>query len=69
MLFNRIIGRKQSIVEDTPGVTRDRMYAESDWRGRHFTVIDTGGINRTTTTRSCSQYAPASRNSHRDVRM
>ncbi len=44
MLFNRLIGRKQSIVEDTPGVTRDRIYAEGDWRGRVFELIDTGGI-------------------------
>ena len=36
MLFNRLIGRKQSIVEDTPGVTRDRIYAEGEWRGRVF---------------------------------
>ncbi len=44
MLFNRLIGRKQSIVEDTPGVTRDRIYAEGEWRGRVFQLIDTGGI-------------------------
>lgn len=43
-LFNRLVGKRLSIVEDTPGVTRDRLYAESDWRGRDFTVIDTGGI-------------------------
>lgn len=43
-LFNRLAGRRLSIVEDTPGVTRDRLYAESDWRGRDFTIIDTGGI-------------------------
>ena len=44
MLFNKIIGRRLSIVEDTPGVTRNRIYGESDWRGRKFTLIDTGGI-------------------------
>ncbi len=43
-LFNRLAGRRLSIVEDTPGVTRDRLYADSDWRGRNFSVIDTGGI-------------------------
>ncbi|HRX42097.1 MAG TPA: GTP-binding protein, partial [Clostridia bacterium] len=42
--FNYIIGRRISIVEDTPGVTRDRIYAKTEWRGREFTVIDTGGI-------------------------
>lgn len=42
--FNHMIGKKLSIVEDTPGVTRDRIYAECDWRGRVFTMIDTGGI-------------------------
>lgn len=42
--FNYIIGERKSIVEDTPGVTRDRIYAETEWRGRKFTIIDTGGI-------------------------
>ncbi len=42
--FNYIIGQRLSIVEDKPGVTRDRVYAECNWRGRDFTVIDTGGI-------------------------
>ncbi len=42
--FNYIIGERKSIVEDTPGVTRDRVYADSEWRGRKFTLIDTGGI-------------------------
>jgi len=44
MLFNKLIGRRLSIVEDTPGVTRDRIYGETDWNGRAFTLIDTGGI-------------------------
>ena len=44
MLFNKLIGRRLSIVEDTPGVTRDRIYGETDWNGRKFTLIDTGGI-------------------------
>ena len=44
MLFNKLIGRRLSIVEDTPGVTRDRIYGETDWNGRQFTLIDTGGI-------------------------
>ena len=42
--FNYIIGKKLSIVEDLPGVTRDRVYGEANWRGRKFTLIDTGGI-------------------------
>ena len=42
--FNYIVGSRISIVEDTPGVTRDRVYAETNWRGRNFTVVDTAGI-------------------------
>ena len=42
--FNYIVGKRISIVEDTPGVTRDRVYAEANWRGKEFTLIDTGGI-------------------------
>ena len=42
--FNYLVGSRISIVEDTPGVTRDRIYAETNWRGRDFTLIDTGGI-------------------------
>ena len=44
MLFNKLIGQRLSIVEDTPGVTRDRIYGETDWNGRKFTLVDTGGI-------------------------
>ena len=43
-LFNRLIGERRSIVEDTPGVTRDRIYGETEWRGRTLVMIDTGGI-------------------------
>ena len=42
--FNYIIGEKRSIVEDKPGVTRDRIYADANWRGRDFTIVDTAGI-------------------------
>ena len=44
-LFNRLAGERISIVEDTPGVTRDRVYAQTDWRGVDFTLIDTGGLD------------------------
>ena len=43
-LFNKITGQRISIVEDTPGVTRDRIYADASWLDKHFTLIDTGGI-------------------------
>ena len=43
-LFNKIAGRKISITENRPGVTRDRLYADAVWRGKRFTVVDTGGI-------------------------
>ena len=44
MLFNKLTGKRLSIVEDTPGVTRDRLYAQAEWRGRTFNLVDTGGI-------------------------
>ena len=43
--FNKIAGHRIAIVEDTPGVTRDRIYADTEWTGRSFTLIDTGGID------------------------
>jgi len=43
-LFNKLIGERRSIVEDVPGVTRDRIYGEAEWCGRHMILIDTGGI-------------------------
>ncbi len=43
-LFNKLIGQRLSIVEDTPGVTRDRIYSKCEWRGREFMLVDTGGI-------------------------
>lgn len=42
--FNKVVGRKVSITEDRPGVTRDRLYADAEWRGRVFSLVDTGGI-------------------------
>ena len=44
MLFNKLCGQRLSIVEDTPGVTRDRLYAQCEWRNRTFNIVDTGGI-------------------------
>ena len=44
MLFNKLTGQRTSIVEDTPGVTRDRIYGQCEWCGRHFSLVDTGGI-------------------------
>src|SRR5512142_1701752 len=43
-LFNRMVGRRIAIVHDQPGVTRDRISAEAEWRGRPYTLVDTGGI-------------------------
>ena len=47
-LFNKMIGKRLSIVEDTPGVTRDRIYSKCEWRNRQFMVVDTGGIEPNT---------------------
>jgi len=44
-LFNKLAGKRLAIVDDTPGVTRDRLYAKTDWRGRDFDIADTGGID------------------------
>src|SRR5205823_6881428 len=43
-LFNRLVGARLAVVHETPGTTRDRLYGEVEWRGRTFTVVDTGGI-------------------------
>jgi GTP-binding protein len=43
-LFNRLVGERKAIVEDTPGITRDRVYGHADWRGRELLVVDTGGL-------------------------
>ncbi len=48
MLFNKLAGQRLSIVEDTPGVTRDRLYAPCEWCGRTFDIVDTGGIEPST---------------------
>ena len=48
MLFNKLCGQRLSIVEDTPGVTRDRLYADCEWNGRKFDIVDTGGIEPST---------------------
>src|SRR6478672_6062874 len=43
-LFNRLVGSRRAIVGDEPGITRDRLYGEGEWRGRHLRIVDTGGI-------------------------
>ena len=43
-LFNRLVGSRRAIVGDEPGITRDRLYGEAEWRGRHLRIVDTGGI-------------------------
>ena len=48
-LFNKVTGKRISIVEDTPGITRDRIYADAEWTGHEFTLIDTGGIEPSST--------------------
>ena len=45
-LFNRLVGRRVAVVEDQPGITRDRLYAEAEWQGKRVTVVDTGGRPR-----------------------
>ena len=54
-LFNRLIGQRLSIVDDTPGVTRDRIYSKCEWAGREFMLVDTGGIEPKTDDRILSQ--------------
>ena len=54
-LFNKITGKRISIVEDTPGITRDRIYADAEWTGKEFTLIDTGGIEPTSKDEILSQ--------------
>jgi GTPase len=60
-LFNRLIGRRLAIVEDTPGVTRDRLYALGDWRGRIFSIVDTAGIDPTADVAHGEEFADATR--------
>jgi len=60
-LFNRLIGRRLAIVEDSPGVTRDRLYAVCDWRGRVFSIVDTAGIDPTAAIAHGAELAEATR--------
>src|SRR5512141_2398182 len=50
-LFNRLAGERLAVVDDVPGTTRDRLLAETEWNGRTFTIIDTGGIDPTQSVR------------------
>ena len=54
--FNYIVGQRISIVEDIPGVTRDRVYSETAWRDRMFTVVDTAGIEKIIIRNSKNEY-------------
>lgn len=60
-LFNRLIGQRLAIVEDTPGVTRDRLYALCEWRGRTFSMVDTAGIDPAADLAHGDQFAEATR--------
>src|SRR5579864_2441457 len=58
-LFNRLVGRRIAIVHDQPGVTRDRVSAEAEWRGRPFTLVDTGGMGLVRGEKSSDQITRA----------
>ena len=58
-LLNKLTGRRTAIVEDTPGVTRDRIYGECEWCGRSFRLVDTGGIEPGTDSEMLQVHAPA----------
>ncbi len=60
-LVNRILGRREAVVEDVPGVTRDRVTYRADWNGRDFTLLDTGGWDKDATGRAASVSAQAER--------
>ena len=62
--FNKIAGRRISIVEDVPGVTRDRIYCDVEWMGRHFSMVDTGGLDMRSEDVLLSQIAAAGGDRH-----
>ena len=68
MLFNKLTGKRVSIVEDTPGVTRDRIYGDCEWCGRNFSLVDTGGIAQYRE-RYAQVHAPPGGNRHRTGRL
>ena len=57
-LFNKLIGQRLSIVEDTPGVTRDRIFGECEWKNRRFSLVDTGGIEPESKRRAGILFCP-----------
>ena len=59
--FNKVVGKKISIVEDCPGVTRDRLYADAEWCGHQFTLVDTGGLELKSTDEMCRRGMESSR--------
>ena len=67
-LFNRLAGERLAIVDNTPGTTRDRLFAESEWNGRRFHIIDTGGIDPTTSSSSKTPLSISSKEYIQEIR-
>ncbi len=67
-LFNRLAGERLAIVDDTPGTTRDRLFAEAEWNGRRFHIIDTGGIDPTSSSSSKTPLSISSKEYIQEIR-